>query len=188
MNLLGRCLRTLLEEKSTSTPPVNTTNAEITAQIAQVCWQINILSSEPKQIRPAALETALRQMLPATPSAQWTAQATQVILSIGQISQASEQTGTEIGLKTAATELVAALNDEETVLSMSLPDIAHTLYALVLPKELGWIDIPTKNLVTAFLTKLSAELNNPTLPAEKLDMAIQQVAEYLCLTDQILPN
>ncbi len=197
VDLFTHFLDITADAKSTTNDNDHKILAEISEQIAHICREINFLSEPPKSISSEAMRKALELLISTKPCATWPKVATKVLLSIGQILQSSGQDIQTQVFSGQANALVSRLNTADIASTMSLSDIAHTLYALVISKKPGTRLVGSKTgiLVNTFSEKLEIELiklkiepEKPILRSKKLAMAVQQYAEFLCWANLPLPK
>ncbi len=173
-NLAGRLIEGPAEKKTLTTSQA--THNEAAFHLSYLWQQINAVSSKPKAISAQALQRLLARAVNSNSPQSMS----QILLLVGQILQASQQSGQEANLQKIAEESIAKLNAEEVAANLSLTEIAHALYALVLPEAEVWCNIgPTENLIKYFCQKLNNELNRGGKASHAVTVAVQQVAEYL---------
>ncbi len=160
---------------------------QIASHIAYIVRQINAASDDIQTIQLASLEKVLDQALrcPDTPPTTFSL----LLLAAGRLLE--QQEGNE-KLKEQVSQILTLLNKDSTAAQMEIPNLAHAVYALVLPSPPGWLDLkPTENLVKHFLARVNktpspVDTSQQLTPLER-ESALREMAEYLCLTHQKLP-
>lgn len=163
--------------------------ANILTQVAHIYCKVKVMNDASKLIDFSALVEAIGRTDPDPKNIQQCSSAIIILLSISQILQVVESDDFNSHFRKYAENIISKLSSKEIVEKMQISDIAHALYALVLPKKRAWLDIkPTNCLVDEFLLKFNVELSKSEPLVKKIVSAAQQVAEYLCLTHQELPE